>query len=328
MAGHVVQCAFLFVLSLLDSCVSGVWYAFDFLNYFDSKPSVLLNLGNFLRALWQGAPQFRKIVDLLKFSDKFWKQLTSSIMLSTGIEDKLGVSSKNELQHQACRYQYQSILLDILGYEIFLQKKMMHARQSNQVSRLPSGGTESKEETKIRKDEILVSLKEAISTWCKSSSLGNLIKEYVTCEYDTSNHLHAKVSRQCFLFQFHICLPSICTNSSAKYLSHVKLHEFITRDNYLPHSVIPSVYTALMCFPLCRQCSTLHVETDSFLDFAGCCLLICCACNGETRKRRIGKFISVTYRKDCYNVREGSESFIQLLFQLIYWTSFFFFFGS
>ncbi|KAL8556343.1 hypothetical protein ACS0TY_003962 [Phlomoides rotata] len=155
------------------------------------KPNMLMCLLNFLKALWQGAPQFSKTLEHLKFADNFWRQLTNPLVLIPSnqheFSDKL---TEKELQNLAYRYQYLSNIFDILGYEVFMQKKLMHAEIVNQISRSPTNGAEKTEESKFTKNE---SLKEIISTWSKSS-LSDLIKACVSWEYDDISHTRAKAA--------------------------------------------------------------------------------------------------------------------------------------
>ncbi|KAK4437676.1 hypothetical protein Salat_0101600 [Sesamum alatum] len=160
---------------------------------FDSKMNILLCLLSFLRALWQGAPQFAKILEQLKVSDKFWRQLTNSVRLISQV-DLSGKLTEKELQNLAYKYQYLSNVLDILGYEIFLQKKLMHAEVDlKRISKSPTNGTEKTEDSPFTKDGGVGSLKEIISIWCKRSTLSDLIKACVSWD-GNSSHLRAKVA--------------------------------------------------------------------------------------------------------------------------------------
>ncbi|KAL0383983.1 UNVERIFIED_CONTAM: hypothetical protein Sradi_2792600 [Sesamum radiatum] len=161
---------------------------------FDGKMNVLLCLLSFLRALWQGAPQFTKILEQLKVSDKFWRHLTSSVSLISQVDLSVKLTGK-ELQSLAYKYQYLSNVMDILGYETFLQKKLMHAEVDlKRVSKSPTNGTEETDASPFAKDGGVGSLKEIISTWCKNSVLSDLIKACVSWEYSNSSHLRAKVA--------------------------------------------------------------------------------------------------------------------------------------
>ncbi|XP_011088558.1 uncharacterized protein LOC105169752 [Sesamum indicum] len=161
---------------------------------FDSQMNILLCFLSFLRALWQGAPHFTKILEQLKVSDKFWRHLTDSVRLISQI-DLSGKLTEKQLQNVAYKYRYLSNVLDILGYEIFLQKKLMHAEADlKRVSKSPTNGTEEADNSPFAKDGGVGSLKEIISTWGKSSILSDLIKACVSWEYGNSSHLRAKVA--------------------------------------------------------------------------------------------------------------------------------------
>lgn len=149
----------------------------------------------FLRALWQDAPRFTKILEQLKLSDKFWRLLTNPVMLITCNQDKVSEKlTEEELQCQAYRYQYLSNVLDIMGHEIFLQKKLMHGELVvNGFPKSEANGTKRKD-SEIAENKSFMSLKEIISTWCESSLLSDLIKACVSNEYDNKIHRHAKVS--------------------------------------------------------------------------------------------------------------------------------------
>ncbi|KAL2512428.1 Protein of unknown function (DUF3414) [Abeliophyllum distichum] len=165
-----------------------------------SKPSILLNVLDFLKTLWQGAPQFTNILEQLKQSDKFWRQLTDCAMLISSNKDDLsGNLTEMELQYLTYGYQCQLKVFEILAYEMFLQKKLMHAALLvKQSSKLTDGADNSQ----ITKDASLTSLKDIFSNWCKSSLLTDLIKSCVSCEYDNSTHIRAKVAAG--LFAVHV----------------------------------------------------------------------------------------------------------------------------
>ncbi|KAL8060239.1 hypothetical protein ABFX02_02G012000 [Erythranthe guttata] len=171
---------------------------------FHSNPSMLVCLLNFLRSLWQGAPQFMKTLEQLKVSENFWGQVSYSVLLITSNKGKLEELAGKELHYG---YQLLSNVLDILGYEIFLQKKLMHAQMVvNQISKPPINGGENTVGSKCTESKSN-SLKEMISTWFKSSQLGDLIKACVSWEYDASSQ-RAKVAAVLFAVQAMVKLRS------------------------------------------------------------------------------------------------------------------------
>lgn len=152
---------------------------------------------NFLREIWQGAPQFSKTLEQLKVADMFWKHLTSSLVLVTRRENLSDKLTEMDLQNMTCGCQILSNILDILGYEIFMQKKVMHAAAvANRISTSPPNGAERRENSNFMKNG---SLKETISTLCENSVLSDLIKVCVSSGYDESSHTRAKVSYSCYL---------------------------------------------------------------------------------------------------------------------------------
>ncbi|XP_073159038.1 uncharacterized protein [Henckelia pumila] len=179
--------------SLLDSILHHVRNSEDLLK---RKPNILLSLMKFLRALWQDAPQFTKILEQLKLSEEFWRLLTSPVMLITRIQDNVSEKlTEEELQCQAYGYQYVSNVLDVMGHEIFLQKRVMHGELGmNGFSKSEANGTKRMEDSEIAKNRSFISLKEIISTWCESSLFSDLIKACVSSEYDNKIYRHAKVA--------------------------------------------------------------------------------------------------------------------------------------
>ncbi|KAL1554389.1 hypothetical protein AAHA92_14953 [Salvia divinorum] len=169
------------------------------------NPNMLLCLLKFLKALWQGAPQFSKTLEQLKVADAFWNHLTRSLVLIAhrdNISEKL---TEMDLQNMACECQILSNVLDILSYEIFVQTKLRHAASFfNRISTSAPNGAE-KTELNLKKNG---SLKETISTWCKNSVLSDLIKVCVSSEYDESSHTRAKVAAGSFAVHVMVKLRS------------------------------------------------------------------------------------------------------------------------
>ncbi|KAL3621352.1 hypothetical protein CASFOL_036264 [Castilleja foliolosa] len=162
---------------------------------FDRNPKILLCILNLLRALWQGAPQFTNFLEQLKVSDNFWRHLTSSAVLFSNDQGNISENmTEKKIQNMCYRYQFMSYVLDILSYEIFLEKKLIHAEMV--VNRLSKSlnGTEHKVGSKYGS---LSDLKEIISSWCTGSLLSDLIKAFVSWKYDDS-YMRAKVAASLF----------------------------------------------------------------------------------------------------------------------------------
>ncbi|MBA0743110.1 hypothetical protein Gogos_005828 [Gossypium gossypioides] len=151
----------------------------------NSNPCVLLNALNFLKALWHGAGQYTTILERLKSSDKFWKQLSNSIFQSAALEVPVLKSIKeSEASLLGHKYRCQSAILETMAYDVFLTKKLLYAES------LVKDPSESNK--KIEADNNV--MKSILSNWCKSSVLGSLIKSYTSCKYDNEIYFHAKVA--------------------------------------------------------------------------------------------------------------------------------------
>lgn len=159
-----------------------------------SKPNVLLNALSFLRALWQGAPQFTNILQQLKDTAKFWEHLFESIVLIPDMRDNLSESLPHvELQKLAYRYYCQSYVLEIIAYELFLHKKLLHAKLLEKETSDSSKGKVDRGDSSKLDNGSAQGLRDLLST-AFNNSLGKVIKSYASCRYDYGMHLHAKVS--------------------------------------------------------------------------------------------------------------------------------------
>ncbi|KVH88159.1 hypothetical protein Ccrd_024450 [Cynara cardunculus var. scolymus] len=184
--------------NLLDAL--GV-YIKKFPELIKSHPKILLNILDFLMALWQGASQFINILEHLKKSENFWGQLSTCISLVSSMEDNSsGILSTDSLI-SSYRYQCQADILQIMSLEMFLQKKVLHSefvRKGSELSKdiLVKGSNSEKTE-----DDSHSGPREILSTWFKSSFLSKLIKVYASCEYDNDKYLKGQVSAALFFVQ-------------------------------------------------------------------------------------------------------------------------------
>ncbi|XP_062019836.1 uncharacterized protein LOC133736387 isoform X1 [Rosa rugosa] len=172
--------------SVVDAVLHYVRRSNDLIN---SNPRILLNVLNFLRALWQDAARYSGILECVKGSENFWKNLSSSISKISSVEAPPPENlTETEAQDFGYRYQCQSSILEIMANDVFLQKKLLHAE---------SLVTESQDKiqytvrTEKSKGEIL---EDILSAWCGSSVWGNLTKSLSHSEYDTNLYLRAKVA--------------------------------------------------------------------------------------------------------------------------------------
>ncbi|CAI9104717.1 OLC1v1003448C1 [Oldenlandia corymbosa var. corymbosa] len=142
------------------------------------KPKILSNVLNFLKALWQSAPQFSNFLEKLKNSENFWRRLSDCVMLSSNIQDRPSQNLKEQnYREEAYERICQSNMLEIVACEIFLHKKLLHIEFVEQTSMLPEG-------SKLAKDGSISGLKDLVSSWFKSSLLGNLIESYASYASD------------------------------------------------------------------------------------------------------------------------------------------------
>ncbi|KAL8234414.1 hypothetical protein R6Q59_020514 [Mikania micrantha] len=149
-----------------------------------SNPKILLNFLDLLVALWQGASQFINILDRLKKSGIFLKQLCSCIIL----EDHL---FNSDFLISSYRYQCQSFILQIMSLEMFLQNKLSHGEIIRKDIVEKASNAEKSEN----------SSRDVLSSWCKNSVLNNLVKSYVSCEHDNDKYLKGQVSAALFFVQ-------------------------------------------------------------------------------------------------------------------------------
>ncbi|XP_050146122.1 uncharacterized protein LOC126621628 isoform X1 [Malus sylvestris] len=157
-------------------------------NLINSNPRILLNVLNFLRALWQGAGQYTNILECLKSSENFWKKLSGPISIFSSMQAPPPENAETEVEDLSVRYQCQSAILEIIAHDMFLHKKLLHAESF--VKQLP----ESQQNTVRSEKSKAADLEDILSAWCGSSVLGNLTKSLTYCEYDPELYLRAKVA--------------------------------------------------------------------------------------------------------------------------------------
>lgn len=152
----------------------------------------MCNVLNFLKALWQGAAHYTNLLEQLRNSD-FWEKLLNTVVLSIGKKSFQSESATElELQNLAYRYQCQRNVLDVVAYEMFLQKKILYSELvTTESSKYLHNGSDG---SKVGTAEISCNLKEIFGVWCASSLDAETIKRFVSFEYDDSVKLRARVS--------------------------------------------------------------------------------------------------------------------------------------
>ncbi|CAL1353161.1 unnamed protein product [Linum trigynum] len=163
-----------------------------------SNPRILLSVLHFVRALWQGAGHYITIIDSLKSSGKFWKHLSgciSSVAASKNVSlEKL---SEMEAHSLALKYKCQSAILEIMAFDMFLEKKLMHA----ELLLKGASHTDRKRESAPssgRSDSDQSGTRDVWASWCEKSILGSLINAYTSCEYESKIFYHSKVASSLF----------------------------------------------------------------------------------------------------------------------------------
>lgn len=143
-----------------------------------------------MKALWQGAAQYTHILEWLRSSENFWKHLSNYILLIAGTKDgALENLTEKEALDLACKYRCQSVILEIMAYEMFLQKKLSHAES------LVKHGAELKDRIENAVNvEKSKAVREIVSNWSENSVLANLIQSDTSCDYNNEKFFRAKVT--------------------------------------------------------------------------------------------------------------------------------------
>ena len=166
---------------------------------------MLLNVLNFLKALWQRAAQYINILGRLKNSDKFWKQLSNCILLTSVDSSSSNRLTETEALNLAYRYQCQSSILEITAYDMFLRKKLLQVESLEKQEPDSRGTVENSVNADKPKAANLYNHRDILSTWCQSSVLVNLIKSLTSYDYDNKSFYHAQVTVE-FFFAFHLMI--------------------------------------------------------------------------------------------------------------------------
>ncbi|KAB1207586.1 hypothetical protein CJ030_MR7G022888 [Morella rubra] len=176
--------------SLVDALLLYLDRVNDLIN---SNPRMVLSVLNLMKALWQGAGQYTHILEWLRTSENFWKKMSNYVLFIAGIEDPpIENLNDTEALDLACKYRCQSAILEIMAYEMFLQKKLSHADS------LLKHAAQSKDRTEYALAIQKSAVKDIMADWCESSVLGKLIKSHTSCEYNNNKFFHVKVAASLF----------------------------------------------------------------------------------------------------------------------------------
>lgn len=150
---------------------------------------------NFLTALWQGAPQYANLLESLRSHANFWKYLANAITSTASSENPLFESLKGkDALNLAYSFRCQSAILGIMAYEIFLQKKLLHAESLLKNTAESKDKEQNATKTEKSKATDFHDLKGVWSSWFKDSVLEKLIKTYTSCAHNSDVYDGAKVS--------------------------------------------------------------------------------------------------------------------------------------
>ncbi|XP_061362673.1 uncharacterized protein LOC133306382 isoform X2 [Gastrolobium bilobum] len=189
-----------------------------------SNPRILLCVLNFMVALWQGALQYANLLESLRSHGKFWKHLANAISnIASSETPLLDTLKEKDAFNLAYSFHCQSAILAIMAYELFLQKKLLHAES------LVKDAAESKEKeqnaTKSEKSKAtdFDDLKGIWSSWFNDCVLEKLIKSYTSCVYNNDIYYGAKVATS--LFSAHVMAKLAVSDSGSLSVSLLqKIH--------------------------------------------------------------------------------------------------------
>ncbi|XP_015893450.3 uncharacterized protein LOC107427578 [Ziziphus jujuba] len=178
--------------SLVDALLGFVVDSDDIIN---SNPRVLFSILNFFKALWQRASQYTSFLDSLKSSEKFWRQLSNFILLTSGV-DNPSVENLTEMEalNLAYRYRCQSVIMEIMAYDMFLQKKLLDVEPLAKQAPESRDRVENSISTKKSNATNLCDQRNILSSWFRTSVLDNLIKSLASYDYDNESYFLAKVA--------------------------------------------------------------------------------------------------------------------------------------
>ncbi|XP_074569458.1 uncharacterized protein LOC141826101 [Curcuma longa] len=153
---------------------------------FDRAPHLLLSILNFLKALWKGGTQFASILDKIRHSKKFWKQLESFISAAHGDNGHSFKDNNSEAELSPLRYRCQGNVLEIMAHELFFQEKLS-------LCEVPFKQTSSVVNGAPRHSNV-VFVQEILTSWFDSPLLESLIKFYSSMGYAKLDISRAKVA--------------------------------------------------------------------------------------------------------------------------------------
>ncbi|KAK4786245.1 hypothetical protein SAY86_002934 [Trapa natans] len=177
--------------SILDAVLQYVNKSAELLK---SKPEILLNVLGFLKALWEGAAQYPAIVEKLKITGNLWKHLAGSVLSVLVENQRPGEWREKDTLILTYSFHCQNAILEVMAYDIFLQKKLSHAASiTKQVAESKENCVSIEKSTAAENSSANILLQ-----WSEKSILVDLVKIYSSCEYDAEVTYRAKIATSLF----------------------------------------------------------------------------------------------------------------------------------
>ncbi|KAL9296251.1 hypothetical protein ACSQ67_022147 [Phaseolus vulgaris] len=217
--------------SLIDALVHYIERADDLMK---SNPRILLCVLNFMIALWQGAPQYTNLLESLRRHGKFWEHLANAISNIASSEISLLTSLKEkDAFNLAYTFHCQSSILGIMGYELFLQRKLFHAESTVKDAAEFKETEQDVTRTDKSKATNLHDLKGIWSSLFNDSILEKLIKSYISYGHNSDTYNSAKVATS--LFSVHVMMKlAVCDSGSLSVSLLQKIHEILAKLSIHP----------------------------------------------------------------------------------------------
>ncbi|KAI4325914.1 hypothetical protein MLD38_031276 [Melastoma candidum] len=153
-----------------------------------------------LKALWEGASQYKPLLEDLKMSESFWKNLSSSLGVAAGKEaQETDDCIECQSESSVLLYQCQSAILEIMASNVLMDKKLAHAESLVGRAAEVESNPEHTGELKAAHGTNYI---DVLSTWHDSAALHCQIKMYASSGYDADICSRAKVATG--LFAVHV----------------------------------------------------------------------------------------------------------------------------
>ncbi|OIV99597.1 hypothetical protein TanjilG_17407 [Lupinus angustifolius] len=217
--------------NLVDALVHYIERADDLIK---SNPHILLSVLNFMVAIWQGASDYANILESLRSYENFWKHLANAISnIASSETPQLNNLKEKDALNVAYSFHCQSAILGIMAYELFLQKKLLHAESLVNDAAESKDKAQNAKKTSISKATDFHSLKGIWSSWFKDSVLGKLVKSYTSRGHNNEIYYRAKVATG--LFSVHVMEKLAVSDSGSLSVSLLqKIHGILTKLSIHP----------------------------------------------------------------------------------------------